>query len=100
MPEFTFDEADRCPYCDGVLYGPPNCCERMIGEHAAREREQLDEQFANAGPHELEMLEQLDERPSCVHCGVAYDGGHRCSHCGNGDPEGTGEFDPETGEQW
>lgn len=37
---------------------------------------------------------------TCAHCGADYDGGHRCGSCGNGDPEGTGEFDPETGEQW
>lgn len=45
----------------------------------------------------------IDEGPedmTCVHCGSPYDGGHRCGTCGNGDPEGSGEFDPETGEQW
>lgn len=41
----------------------------------------------------------LDE-DTCLHCGSYYDGGHRCGRCGNGDPLDTGEFDPQTGEQW
>lgn len=40
------------------------------------------------------------DQMTCVHCGADWDGGNRCGSCGNGDPEGSGEFDPETGEQW
>ena len=38
MPEFVLPaEADRCPFCGGVLFDPPQCCERMerAAEHGA-----------------------------------------------------------------
>lgn len=66
-----------------------------------------------AAEDERERMARFDEAPDqqeqepespyedrCVHCGAAYDGGHRCGACGNGDPLDTGEFDPVTGEQW
>jgi hypothetical protein len=46
MPEFTADEADRCPHCNAILRQPPDCCTAMMDEHEEdeqlkrREREQ------------------------------------------------------------
>ena len=45
-------------------------------------------------------VDRDDEESVCVRCGAHYDGGHRCQECGNGDPLGTGEFDPVTGDEW
>ena len=38
MPEFTLEEADRCPYCDRILREPPACCEAMIKDYHEDER--------------------------------------------------------------
>ncbi len=31
----------------------------------------------------------------CVHCGMLYDGGMRCTYCGSLDPTDSGEFDDD-----
>jgi hypothetical protein len=36
MPEFILPaEADHCPYCNGVLRNPPDCCDKMKEEDLA-----------------------------------------------------------------
>jgi hypothetical protein len=51
MPEFILPaEADHCPYCNGVLRSPPDCCDKMKDDDLA-------DALANA---------ELDERATAM----------------------------------
>ncbi len=75
-----------------MIAPPEHVCERC-GKLLSLAEKQPIEDSEEFDPDEPEP------EPQCCRCGAPYDGGHRCGVCGNGDPEGTGEFDPETGEQ-
>jgi hypothetical protein len=48
MPEFILpEEGDRCPYCDAVLYYPPNCCKEIQQEYQDMEKENFESLLDN-----------------------------------------------------
>lgn len=49
-------ETDHCPYCNGVLYDPPNCCEMMIREYDEDEQQR----WAQLSKRTAELYENDD----------------------------------------
>jgi hypothetical protein len=41
--------------------------------------------------HEAQAILASEDAPECGSCGMRYDGGMRCTYCGDSDPTDSGE---------